>query len=83
MLVCVMKHKGFVYHASVLYPAGTCSSSQTEAISQLKPETSVSCHLSFTSEAVDFSANGVFKTHTSFDPSIGKADVRESLSKKQ
>ncbi|XP_044066781.1 nuclear pore membrane glycoprotein 210 isoform X1 [Siniperca chuatsi] len=49
---------------------GTCSSSQTEAISQLQPETSVSCHLSFTG-AVDFSANDVFKTHTSFDSSIG------------
>ncbi|XP_073327221.1 nuclear pore membrane glycoprotein 210 [Pagrus major] len=50
---------------------GTCSSAQTEAISQLQPETTVSCHLSFTSDAVDFSANDVFKTHTSFDSSIG------------
>uniref|UniRef100_A0A8C4EB53 Nucleoporin 210 n=1 Tax=Dicentrarchus labrax TaxID=13489 RepID=A0A8C4EB53_DICLA len=50
---------------------GTCSSAQTEAISQLQPETSVSCHLSFTSDAVDFSANDVFKTHTDFDSSIG------------
>lgn len=50
---------------------GTCSSAQTEAITQLQPETSVSCHLSFTSDAVDFPANDVFKTHTSFDPSIG------------
>uniref|UniRef100_A0A671VZW8 Nucleoporin 210 n=1 Tax=Sparus aurata TaxID=8175 RepID=A0A671VZW8_SPAAU len=53
---------------------GTCSPAQTEAISQLQPETTVSCHLSFTSEAVDFSANDVFKTHTGFDSSIGKAD---------
>uniref|UniRef100_A0A8C4EAD9 Nucleoporin 210 n=1 Tax=Dicentrarchus labrax TaxID=13489 RepID=A0A8C4EAD9_DICLA len=68
---CVMKHKGVVSYASVLYPAGTCSSAQTEAISQLQPETSVSCHLSFTSDAVDFSANDVFKTHTDFDSSIG------------
>ncbi|XP_067448776.1 nuclear pore membrane glycoprotein 210 [Thunnus thynnus] len=50
---------------------GTCSPVQTEAISQLKPETSVSCHLSFTSEAVDFPAHDVFKTHTSFDANIG------------
>lgn len=50
---------------------GTCSSAQTEAISQLQPETSVSCHLSFTSDAVDFPTNDVFKTHTSFDSSIG------------
>ncbi|XP_061698487.1 nuclear pore membrane glycoprotein 210 isoform X2 [Syngnathoides biaculeatus] len=50
---------------------GTCSSIQTEAIVQLQPETSVSCHLSFTSDAVDFPASSVFKTHTIFDPSIG------------
>ncbi|XP_061650259.1 nuclear pore membrane glycoprotein 210 [Phyllopteryx taeniolatus] len=50
---------------------GTCSSIQTEAIAQLQPETSVSCHLSFTSDAVDFPASSVFKTHTIFDPSIG------------
>ncbi|KAF3860656.1 hypothetical protein F7725_000911 [Dissostichus mawsoni] len=50
---------------------GTCSPAQAEAISQLKPETSVSCHLSFSSDVIDFSANDVFKTHTSFDSSIG------------
>ncbi|XP_067383479.1 nuclear pore membrane glycoprotein 210 isoform X2 [Channa argus] len=50
---------------------GTCSSAQTEAISQLQPETSVSCHLSFSSDAIDFPAPDVFKTHTSFDSSIG------------
>ena len=55
--------------------AGTCSSAQTEAISQLHPETSVSCHLSFTSDAIDFPANDVFKTHTGFDSSIGKTDL--------
>ncbi|GLD74210.1 nuclear pore membrane glycoprotein 210 isoform X1 [Lates japonicus] len=54
---------------------GTCSSAQTEAIPQLQPETSVSCHLSFTSDVVDFPANDVFKTHISFDPSIGKSDL--------
>ncbi|KAM7404954.1 hypothetical protein PAMP_012253 [Pampus punctatissimus] len=50
---------------------GTCSPIQTEAISQLQPESSVSCHLSFTSDAVEFPANDVFKTHTSFDFNIG------------
>ncbi|TKS77795.1 Nuclear pore membrane glycoprotein 210 [Collichthys lucidus] len=50
---------------------GTCSSAQTEAISQLQPETSVSCHLSFTSDVIDFPANDVFKAHTGFDSSIG------------
>ncbi|XP_037101370.1 nuclear pore membrane glycoprotein 210-like [Syngnathus acus] len=49
---------------------GTCSSFQTEVIALLQPETSVACHLSFTSD-VDFPASSVFKTHTSFDPSIG------------
>ncbi|XP_041859658.1 nuclear pore membrane glycoprotein 210 isoform X2 [Melanotaenia boesemani] len=50
---------------------GTCSSTQIEAISELQPETSVSCHLSFTSDNVDFSVNDVFKTKMSFDSSIG------------
>uniref|UniRef100_A0AAQ5X8U0 BIG2 domain-containing protein n=1 Tax=Amphiprion ocellaris TaxID=80972 RepID=A0AAQ5X8U0_AMPOC len=50
---------------------GTCSSAQTKAISQLQPETSVSCHLSFTSDSVDFPANDVFKTHISFDSNTG------------
>ncbi|KAM3617700.1 uncharacterized protein V6R79_009936 [Siganus canaliculatus] len=49
---------------------GTCSSAQTQAISQLQPETSVRCQLSFTSDAIDFSASDVFKTQTSFDSSI-------------
>uniref|UniRef100_H3C4Q9 Nucleoporin 210 n=1 Tax=Tetraodon nigroviridis TaxID=99883 RepID=H3C4Q9_TETNG len=50
---------------------GSCSPAQTEAIPQLHPETSLSCHLGFTSDAIDFSANDVFKTRTGFDTSIG------------
>ncbi|KAG7521448.1 hypothetical protein JOB18_048637 [Solea senegalensis] len=50
---------------------GTCSSAQIEAIPQLQPETSVSCQLSFTSDAIDFPVSDVFKTHISFDTSIG------------
>ncbi|MEQ2187685.1 hypothetical protein GOODEAATRI_007122 [Goodea atripinnis] len=38
---------------------------------KFKPEKSVSCHLSFTSDTIDFSASDVFKTHTGFDSSIG------------
>uniref|UniRef100_A0AAQ5ZD49 BIG2 domain-containing protein n=1 Tax=Amphiprion ocellaris TaxID=80972 RepID=A0AAQ5ZD49_AMPOC len=56
---------------SLLCSTGTCSSAQTKAISQLQPETSVSCHLSFTSDSVDFPANDVFKTHISFDSNTG------------
>uniref|UniRef100_A0A3Q3KNL9 BIG2 domain-containing protein n=1 Tax=Monopterus albus TaxID=43700 RepID=A0A3Q3KNL9_MONAL len=67
------EHKGFICLMPVLclYPAGTCSSAQTEAISQLQPETSLSCHLSFTSDAIDFPASDVLKTHISFDHNIG------------
>ncbi|XP_071780679.2 nuclear pore membrane glycoprotein 210 isoform X1 [Centroberyx gerrardi] len=50
---------------------GMCSSAQTDAIAQLQPETSVSCHLSFTSDAIDFPPHDVFNTHTGFDPSTG------------
>lgn len=57
-----------------LVPSGTCSSAQTRAIPHLQPETSVSCLLSFTSDAVDFAANDVFTTHVSFDPNIGESE---------
>ncbi|XP_057685549.1 nuclear pore membrane glycoprotein 210-like isoform X2 [Corythoichthys intestinalis] len=50
---------------------GTCSSIQTKAIAHLQPETSVTCQLVFTNDAVDFPASSVFKTRTSFDPKIG------------
>ncbi|XP_076022576.1 nuclear pore membrane glycoprotein 210 [Genypterus blacodes] len=50
---------------------GTCSSAQTEAITQLQPETSISCQLSFTSDTVGFPANDVFNTHASFDANSG------------
>ncbi|XP_035995172.1 nuclear pore membrane glycoprotein 210 isoform X2 [Fundulus heteroclitus] len=50
---------------------GSCSPAQIEAITKLQPEKCVSCHLSFTSDTIDFSASDVFKTHTSFDSSIG------------
>ncbi|XP_047462867.1 nuclear pore membrane glycoprotein 210 isoform X2 [Mugil cephalus] len=50
---------------------GTCSPTQTEAISLLQPETSVNCQLSFTSDTVDFPANDVFKTQVSFDSGLG------------
>ncbi|XP_033825392.1 nuclear pore membrane glycoprotein 210 isoform X2 [Periophthalmus magnuspinnatus] len=50
---------------------GTCSSAQAEAIHALRPETSVSCLLSFTSDAVGFSPNDVFRTHTNFDCNTG------------
>ncbi|KAF7668093.1 hypothetical protein LDENG_00033900 [Lucifuga dentata] len=50
---------------------GTCSSAQTDAVAQLQPESSISCHLSFTSNAIDFPAYDVFKTHTGFDSNTG------------
>ncbi|KAM9342143.1 nuclear pore membrane glycoprotein 210 isoform 2-T2 [Pholidichthys leucotaenia] len=50
---------------------GTCSSAQIEAISQLKPETTVACLLSFASDNVGFSAHDVFQTRVRFDSSIG------------
>lgn len=50
---------------------GTCSAAQIEALPLLRPETSVSCQLSFTSDVIDFAANDVLRTQTSFDHSIG------------
>uniref|UniRef100_A0AAR2K2T3 BIG2 domain-containing protein n=1 Tax=Pygocentrus nattereri TaxID=42514 RepID=A0AAR2K2T3_PYGNA len=50
---------------------GTCSSAQTDSISSLHPESSISCHLQFTSDAVHFSAHDVYQIKTSFDTTTG------------
>ncbi|XP_041954056.1 nuclear pore membrane glycoprotein 210 [Alosa sapidissima] len=50
---------------------GSCSAAQTERIPALHPESSVRCVLSFTSEAIGFSAHDVFHTDTGFDTSAG------------
>ncbi|XP_051517594.1 nuclear pore membrane glycoprotein 210-like [Myxocyprinus asiaticus] len=50
---------------------GSCSSSQSDSISLLHPESSISCQLHFTSSAVDFSPHDVYHTHTEFDTSTG------------
>ncbi|GAA6076974.1 nuclear pore membrane glycoprotein 210 isoform X1, partial [Tachysurus ichikawai] len=50
---------------------GSCSLVQLESIISLQPEKSISCHLQFTSNVVDFSAHDVYNTHTTFDPSTG------------
>ncbi|MBN3325349.1 PO210 protein, partial [Atractosteus spatula] len=50
---------------------GLCSSTQIEAISELHPESSISCQLQFSSDAVDFPAHDVFVIKTGFDPSTG------------
>ncbi|KAK3547679.1 hypothetical protein QTP86_026924 [Hemibagrus guttatus] len=50
---------------------GSCSLTQLESIASLQPEKSISCHLQFTSDAVDFSAHDVYHTHTTFDTSTG------------
>uniref|UniRef100_A0A8C2CNG6 Nucleoporin 210 n=1 Tax=Cyprinus carpio TaxID=7962 RepID=A0A8C2CNG6_CYPCA len=48
-----------------------CSSSQSDSMVLLHPESSVSCQLRFTSSAVDFSPHDVYHTHTAFDASTG------------
>lgn len=50
---------------------GSCSSSQSDSMALLHPESSVSCQLRFTSSAVDFSPHDVYHTHTAFDASSG------------
>uniref|UniRef100_A0A673IZ67 Nuclear pore membrane glycoprotein 210-like n=1 Tax=Sinocyclocheilus rhinocerous TaxID=307959 RepID=A0A673IZ67_9TELE len=50
---------------------GSCSSSQSDSMALLHPESSVSCQLRFTSSAVDFSPHDVYHTHTAFDASTG------------
>uniref|UniRef100_A0AAY5EBC3 BIG2 domain-containing protein n=1 Tax=Electrophorus electricus TaxID=8005 RepID=A0AAY5EBC3_ELEEL len=51
---------------------GTCSPAQAESIVSIHPETSISCHLQFTNDAIDFSAHDIYLTHTAFDTTTGK-----------
>ncbi|XP_053337877.1 nuclear pore membrane glycoprotein 210 [Clarias gariepinus] len=50
---------------------GSCSQAQLESVSSLHPETSISCRPRFTSDTIDFSAQDVYHTHTTFDTSTG------------
>uniref|UniRef100_A0A4W4F2I6 BIG2 domain-containing protein n=1 Tax=Electrophorus electricus TaxID=8005 RepID=A0A4W4F2I6_ELEEL len=50
---------------------GTCSPAQAESIVSIHPETSISCHLQFTNDAIDFSAHDIYLTHTAFDTTTG------------
>ncbi|XP_063064114.1 nuclear pore membrane glycoprotein 210 [Engraulis encrasicolus] len=50
---------------------GSCSAAQVESIPTLRPESSIRCLLSFTSEAISFSPHDVFSTQTKFDTSTG------------
>uniref|UniRef100_A0A4W4F2H8 BIG2 domain-containing protein n=1 Tax=Electrophorus electricus TaxID=8005 RepID=A0A4W4F2H8_ELEEL len=49
----------------------TCSPAQAESIVSIHPETSISCHLQFTNDAIDFSAHDIYLTHTAFDTTTG------------
>ncbi|KAJ8384181.1 hypothetical protein AAFF_G00207990 [Aldrovandia affinis] len=50
---------------------GSCSPAQMDTIPQLQPQSSISCHLHFSSDVIDFSAHDVFTTQTGFDPNAG------------
>ncbi len=58
---------------TLMFPlsTGSCSSSQSDSMALLHPESSISCQLRFTSSAVGFSAHDVYHTHTAFDASTG------------
>uniref|UniRef100_A0AAY4EK95 BIG2 domain-containing protein n=1 Tax=Denticeps clupeoides TaxID=299321 RepID=A0AAY4EK95_9TELE len=49
----------------------TCSPAQLESVHELRPETTVSCHLQFTSDAIEFPPHHIYKTTTAFDTSTG------------
>ena len=52
--------------------AGSCSSAQVKVVPQLQPQSSLSCQLHFSSDAIKFPAHDVFSTETAFDPSTGE-----------
>ncbi|KAJ8257931.1 hypothetical protein GJAV_G00191270 [Gymnothorax javanicus] len=50
---------------------GSCSPEQISAIPRLQPQSCISCHLHFSSDAIQFPAQDIFSTQTGFDPSTG------------
>ncbi|KAJ8333361.1 hypothetical protein SKAU_G00422570 [Synaphobranchus kaupii] len=50
---------------------GSCSPAQLKSIPQLQPQSSITCHLHFSSDAIEFPAHDIFSTQTGFDPSTG------------
>uniref|UniRef100_A0A8C5IKL4 Nucleoporin 210 n=1 Tax=Junco hyemalis TaxID=40217 RepID=A0A8C5IKL4_JUNHY len=65
---------------------GECSPAQTEAIAELRPQSIISCHLDFNSDAFDFPAQDIFVAEPGFDAVSGHytCSIRmHSLSDKQ
>ncbi|TRZ10306.1 hypothetical protein HGM15179_016803 [Zosterops borbonicus] len=65
---------------------GECSPAQTEAIAGLQPQSIISCHLDFSSDAFDFPAQDIFVAEPGFDAVSGHytCSIRmHSLSEKQ
>uniref|UniRef100_A0A8C3UCH4 Nucleoporin 210 n=1 Tax=Catharus ustulatus TaxID=91951 RepID=A0A8C3UCH4_CATUS len=50
---------------------GECSPAQTEAIAELQPQSIISCHLDFNSDAFDFPAQDIFVAEPGFDAISG------------
>uniref|UniRef100_A0A8C3LL48 Nucleoporin 210 n=1 Tax=Chrysolophus pictus TaxID=9089 RepID=A0A8C3LL48_CHRPC len=57
------------------FPLGECLPAQIEAIAELQPQSIISCHLKFDSDAFDFPARDVFIAEPGFDAVSGK--IRE------
>ncbi|TRY98560.1 hypothetical protein DNTS_005269, partial [Danionella cerebrum] len=58
---------------------GSCSSSQSDSIALLQPESSISCLLRFTSAVVDLSPHDVYHSRTAFDAGSGLYSCSLSL----
>uniref|UniRef100_A0A8C5TEY0 Nucleoporin 210 n=1 Tax=Malurus cyaneus samueli TaxID=2593467 RepID=A0A8C5TEY0_9PASS len=50
---------------------GECSPAQTEAIAELQPQSIISCHLDFSSDAFDFPAQDIFIAEPGYDAVLG------------
>lgn len=57
------------------FPLGECLPAQIEAIAELQPQSIISCHVKFDSDASDFPAHDVFIAEPGFDAVSGK--IRE------
>lgn len=58
------------------FPLGECLPAQIEAIAELQPQSIISCHLKFDSDAFDFPARDIFVAEPGFDAISGKRRCR-------
>lgn len=62
----------FYSNCTTQWSLGECSPAQIQAIEDMKPQSSISCHLHFNNDLFDFQASEMFIAEPGFDAVSGK-----------